>query len=63
MIKSIIKTICLVGILTSCTHLPTCHKNDDIIERTKCYENEKQQRFYNNIGWRYYEHRLERANE
>lgn len=55
--------IFLLLFLVGCSTFPSCYKIDDIIERTKCYENEKQQRFYNEVGWRYHEHRLQRIKE
>jgi hypothetical protein len=55
--------IFLLVFLVGCSTLPSCYKIDDIIERTRCYENEKQKRFYDEVGWRYYEHRMERIGQ
>lgn len=50
-------------LLVGCATVPPCYNMSDIVERTRCYENEKQQRFFNEVGWRYHEHRLERISE
>jgi hypothetical protein len=43
----------LLTILGGCATLPECYKIEDIIEKTKCEENEKQRNYYQNTGWRY----------